>query len=160
MLEIKDSYISRTYKNSITQEVVYVSIILGPSGRVTVHTPQICFGGKDYTLEKDKIAAIPITVQIDNGAKTVEDSFWRVNFVGNSLETNNRITFYYAHSLGDVWSAMDNARWILSKSRYAYKIQVQAYAPNTEDSLTDPVKDFLKGTLPVIHEHLTLSKSK
>ncbi|MDR3232370.1 MAG: EpsI family protein [Planctomycetaceae bacterium] len=157
MLEIKDSYIIRAYKNTVTQTVVYITIILGPSGRVTVHTPEICFGGKDYNKEGTRVS-VPINVQVDNGAKTIEDSFWKIDFVGRSLDVNNRISFYYAHSSGNEWIATESARWTFAKYRYAYKLQAQAYtAAAAGDAPTDTVKGFLTDVLPVIHQHLTLS---
>ncbi|GHT11108.1 hypothetical protein FACS1894170_04240 [Planctomycetales bacterium] len=155
MLGVQDSYITRSYKNTITQNVVHITIILGPSGRVTVHTPEICFGGKDYVKESERVS-VPINIQIDNGAKIIEDSFWKVDFVGKSLDTNNRISFYYAHSDGGPWVATKNARWEFSKHRYAYKLQAQAYsASSSEDKSTDTVKEFLNEVLPEIHAHLT-----
>ncbi|MDR3182712.1 MAG: EpsI family protein [Planctomycetaceae bacterium] len=157
MLEVKDSYITRSYKNTMTQTVVHITIILGPSGRVTVHTPEICFGGKDYAKEGDRVS-VPINVQVDNGAKTIEDSFWRVDFAGKSLDTSNRISFYYGHSSGDAWIATENARWTFAKYRYAYKLQAQAYTGTSGDAPTDTVKEFLTDVLPEIHQHLTLNK--
>jgi hypothetical protein len=154
MLEIQDSYIMRSYKNTITQEAVHITIMLGPSGRVTVHTPEICFGGKDYTKEDARVS-VPINVQVDDGAKTIEDSFWKVDFVGKSLDTNNRISFYYAHSDGGPWIATENPRWEFSKHRSTYKLQAQAYsAAPSEDKSTDTVKEFLTAVLPEIHAHL------
>jgi len=150
MLRIQDSYISRSYKNSVTQAVVYVTFMVGPTGKITVHTPEICFGGKDYEKEAAR-TAIPMEVQLTSGEEIV-DTFWRLNFVGRSIDLNNRISFYWGVSTGDGWTAVENPRAAYQTYRYVYKIQAEAYSGASEEA--DNVKEFLKDCLPTIHEHM------
>jgi len=150
MLRIQDSYIFRSYKNTATREVVHITLMVGPSGKITVHTPEICFGGKDY--EKDSArTAVPINVQLSSGDEVV-DTFWRVIFTGQTLDVNNRVSFYYAVSTGDAWNAVENPRATFQSYRYVYKIQVEAFSGT--DNEEDVVAKFLKDCLPTIHEHL------
>ena len=151
MLRIQDSYIFRSYRNTSTQSVVRLTMMVGHTGKITVHTPEVCFGGKDYEKEAVR-SSVPITVRLPSGDKEVLDTFWMVNFVGRSLDTNNRISFYYAVSLGDVWNAVENPRIAFVKYRYVYKIQVEAYSGAGDDE--DNVKKFLVECLPTIHEHM------
>jgi hypothetical protein len=149
MLRIQDSYINRTYKNTKTNKVVHMTMMVGPAGKITVHNPVVCFGGKDY--EKD---AAQVVVQFDIPPEDPEfvDKFWRVSFTGRSLDTQNRISFYYAISAGDSWNAVENPRSTYSNYRYVYKLQVEAYSSPTDD--VDTVRDFLTDCLPTIHNHL------
>ena len=151
MLRIQDSYIFRSYRNTDTQDVVHMTFMVGPAGRITVHTPDICFGGRDYEKEMER-TRVPIEVQAFSGEGDVKDEFWRTNFVGRSLDVNNRISFYYAISTGGAWRAEANPRWSFRTFRYVYKIQVEAYSGIGEDD--DTVKRFLEDCLPTIHEHL------
>jgi len=151
MLQIRDSYIFRTYRNSVTQEVVYLTLMVGPTGRVSVHTPDICFGGRDYEKESAR-DSVPINVQLLSGEKEIVDTFWRINFVGRSLDVNNRISFYYAISTGGAWNAVENPRRTFQTYRYVYKLQAEAYSGSGEEE--DTVKRFLEDCLPTIHEHL------
>ena len=149
MLRIQDSYVFRTYRNMITQAVVHLTIMVGPAGIVTVHTPEICFGGKDY--EKDAARSrVQISVQLEEGE--IDDSFWRINFTGRSLDMNNRISFYYAVSPGDTWNAVEVPRATYQTYRFVYKLQAEAYS-GTDDG-GDNVKKFLEDCLPTIHEHM------
>lgn len=152
MLNIQDSYISRPYVNTDTRETVHLTLMVGPSGRITVHTPDICFGGRDYEKESAR-TRVPITVQTLSGDGEKKDEFWRVNFSGRSLDVNNRISFYYATSAGNNWQAVANPRWEFRAFRYVYKIQAEAYSGVGEDD--DAVKRFLEECLPTIHKHLT-----
>jgi hypothetical protein len=151
MLRIQNSYIFRTYRHTVTQEIVLLTIMVGPTGKITVHTPEICFGGKDYEKEAVR-TSVPINVQRLSGDKEVADAFWWVNFVGRSLDVNNRISFYYAVSTGDAWVAIENARSTFQTYRYVYKLQAEAYSGSAAEG--DNVQRFLIDCLPTIHEHL------
>ena len=149
-LRIQNSYIYRMYKHKNTQVVVYVTLMVGPSGKITVHTPEICFGGRDYVKDSVRVS-VPITVQLSSGDDE-DNTFWRVNFTGQSLDVNNRISFYYAVSTGGAWNAVEKPRTTYQKYRNVYKIQAQAYAGTGDEG--DSVKQFLEDCLPFIHDHL------
>jgi len=150
MLQIQNSYIFRVYRNSLTQETVFLTLMVGPTGRVTVHTPDICFGGRDFEKEAER-SRVEIEVELHSGDKVV-DTFWRINFVGRSLDVDNRISFYYAVSTGSAWSAIEAPRWTFRTYRYVYRIQAEAFSGSSEDG--DAVRRFLTDCLPTIHEHM------
>ena len=149
MLRIQDSYVFRTYKNS-EGTVVHVTFMVGPTGKITVHTPEVCFGGKDY--EKDA-ARTSVQIHVQREEDEVVDSFWRISFTGRSMDMNNRISFYYAVSPGDTWSAVESPRSTYQMYRYVYKIQVEAYSGISDDG-RDNVRKFLEDCLPTIHAHM------
>ena len=152
MLRIQDSYIFRIYKNVDTQAVVRLTMMVGPTGKITVHTPEVCFGGKDYEKDSARMA-VPINVQLLSGDKEIADTFWRVTFTGRSLDTNNRASFYYAVSTGNEWIADETPRSTFQAYRYVYKMQVEAFVSPGDEG--DMVKKFLIDCLPTIHEHLS-----
>lgn len=150
-LRIQNSYIVRQYKHAVTQEVVHLTLMVGPSGKITAHTPEVCFGGRDFVKEATRVP-VPFDVQLTSG-EDVADVFWRVNFLGQSiLDVGKRISFYYAISVGDTWQAVENPRTSFQAYRYVYKLQAQAQvgAGTGEDA----VKKFLADCLPTIHEYL------
>jgi len=127
-----------------------MTLMVGPTGRVTVHTPEVCFGGRDYERESARVR-IPFGVQLASG-EVIEDAFWRVDFVGRTLDVNNRISFYWAISTGGPWEARENPRWEFRTYRFVYKLQVEAFSGSGEEG--DTVRRFLEDALPTIHEHL------
>lgn len=149
ILRVQNGYISRAYRNTRTRATVYLVIMIGPTGRVVVHTPEICFGGKDYAKEQER-TSVPIAVSSIDGSKEMDDTFWKVDFVNRSLDLNGRISFYYAVSIGDAWVATERPRQTFQAYRYAYKIQVQSFT----DAENDSVKAFLEECLPVIHQSM------
>jgi len=150
MLQIRDAYVFRSYKNTATNAVVYFTLMVGPTGKITVHTPEVCFGGKDY--EKDSVrTSVPMNVFLSSGEE-VADTFWKINFTGRSLDMGNRVSFYYAVSTGGAWNAVENPRVEFQTYRYVYKIQAESFSGLTEEE--DNVRKFLMDCLPTIHDHL------
>ena len=155
MLQIQDSYILRTYTHADTGENVHLTLMVGPAGKITVHTPEICFGGRDFEKEAARVR-VPISVQTqseDGEIREIQDAFWRVDFVGRSLDINNRISFYWGVSSGDAWEAVERPRLHYRTKRFVYKLQAEAYSGAGDDN--DTVKRFLEDCLPTIHEHLS-----
>jgi hypothetical protein len=149
MLRIQDSYVYRVYKNARTQAVVHLTIMVGPTGIITVHTPEICFGGKDYDKDGTRTR---IRINVQREEDEIDDFFWRTNFTGRSLDTNNRISFYYAVSPGDTWNAVEVPRATYQTYRFVYKLQAEALTGT--DGSGDTVKNFLEDCLPTIHEYM------
>jgi len=147
MLKIQDSYVFRSYKNSVTMETVHLTLMVGASGRITVHTPDICFGGRDYDKEGPR-TRVPFTIQSLTGDKEFGNTFWRTSFASRSLD-ERRISFYYGVTTGEVWEAVENPRSSFKRYRYVYKLQAEAYSGSDERG--DAVKRFLEDCLPAIH---------
>ncbi|GHT31303.1 hypothetical protein FACS1894214_2490 [Planctomycetales bacterium] len=148
MLEIENGYIVRKYKNSKNAATVNLMLIVGPTGKVVVHTPEICFGGRDYKKEDTRIK-VEFPIADYSGSGATDDTFWKVRFTNQSI-SGGRIAFYYAVSSGNEWIASEDPRAALQRFRYVYKLQIQAF----EDGDNDNVKAFLTDCLPVIHRHI------
>ena len=148
-LRIENGYVARRYKNQTTRSEVNFVLMLGPTGRVVVHTPEICFGGRNFERENDTTSvSIPIPTPSENGP--TDETFWRVSFVNRSLR-GEKIAFYYAVSSGNEWEAVDNPRSSFSRFRYVYKIQVESVIGFDN---ADPAYAFLVDALPTIHQYM------
>ena len=148
-MQIENGYIARQYENKETREQVNFVMMLGPTGRVVVHTPEICFGGRNYQQEPKESFSLPGTIPDDE--KSGEEKFWNVRFVNRATQ-GERTSFHYAVSSGDYWTAVENPRYEFRRFLYVYKIQVQAIVSRGG---TDPAKDFLTDTLPTIRQYMS-----
>ncbi|MDR1484186.1 MAG: EpsI family protein [Planctomycetaceae bacterium] len=148
-LQIQNGYISRRYKNSKTKSEIYITIMVGKTGIVVVHSPEICFGGRDYKKDERGRAAVSFPILDFTGKATDENMLWKVKFVNNSAR-GGTIAFYYGASAGNGWAAEENPRMKFSNFRYVYKIQVQA----KEDGQEDIAKAFLSDCLPTIRNYI------
>ena len=150
MLEIENGYVTRVYKNTNSQQFVNFTMMVGKTGKISVHTPEICFGGKNYDKENTRtVVTIPIADQRGDENGPIEDSFWKVNFVSKSSQKGT-ISFYYGISVGKAWEAHEDPRSVFRRYRYAYKLQAEAVA----DENSDVLKQFLIDCLPTIHKHM------
>ncbi|MDR1922780.1 MAG: EpsI family protein [Planctomycetaceae bacterium] len=148
-LQIENSYITRRYKNTKSNREVLITIMVGKTGIVVVHTPEICFGGRDYKKDEKGRAAIPFPILDFTGKNSNENTLWKVQFINNSAR-GGVISFYYGISVGDAWVADEDPRSKFQTFRYAYKIQVQA----SNDGQDDIAKTFLTDCLPTIRDYV------
>lgn len=142
-------YMLRTYVNEATGEQVKAAVLTGPSGTMAVHTPELCYSSRNYTLDGQRtVVEIP---RADGAA----DSFWTVIFRGNDVNAQS-LRVYYAWSTGDRWAAAEDPRFSLAGSPAAYKIQVAAMVPpGSEAGEGDVCRRFLEDFLPEVRKRLT-----
>jgi Protein of unknown function (DUF3485) len=115
-------YVNRQYVNSQTGENVNVAITLGPSGPISVHTPEICYSSRDYTLLGDrKRFELP-------GSVDGQQSFWKVLFHPNN-GTADSMAVCYAWTAGNRWEASDHPRFEFAGQTLLYKLQIASIGP-------------------------------
>ena len=110
-------YVNRQYVNGRTGETVNVAVTLGPSGPISVHTPEICFSSQDYTPVDDR-KRIELPDQLDG-----QQSFWKVVFQPNN-GTADSMSVCYAWSAGNGWEASDHPRFEFAGQNVLYKLQI------------------------------------
>ena len=134
--------ITRNYVDPASKAAVGVTIIVGPVGPISVHSPEICFPSHDFRLlENRKKVKIRDTSGVDH-------EFWMVDFQSQDLEAR-LLHVYYAWSTGGPWSAPESPRFTFSGNPYLYKIQLVGYAsPTALQQSENPVPNFLRVFLP------------
>lgn len=141
-------YFIRNYQNQATGDLVSVTLLLGPPGPISVHTPEICFPSRNYkVLGKREQVAI-------HGADGGDDQFWALGYKANNLR-GDMLRVYYAWSPGNRWSATGDPRFKYAGQPYLYKIQLSAPLPAGADlQADDPCKKFLEDFLPVARKYM------
>ncbi|MGL4942903.1 MAG: exosortase-associated EpsI family protein [Thermoguttaceae bacterium] len=151
MLEVEGRYLTRRYRHRQTQEDVGLMILIGPSGKMIVHTPEVCLGGVDYVCDAGRLR-VAIASHSEKTTLSNEDSFWKVSFQRQSSR-GDRVLFYYALSSGGDWVASDNPRMEFRGCQFLYKIQLDTKVPPGESptlTSTDAAARFLDDALPTI----------
>jgi hypothetical protein len=137
-------YFIRNYKNQVTGDLVNITVLLGPPGPISVHTPEVCFGSRDYKImgQREEVAI--------HGADGKDDQFWRLSYKDNNNLRGSMLRVYYAWSAGTRWSASGDPRFKYAGQPYLYKIQLSSPLPVEADlQVDDPCKKFLEEFLPV-----------
>ncbi len=144
MLECSGHF-SRVYVNQESGERISVAVIIGPSGPIAVHTPEVCFSSRAHkTLESRSLTAVGDS----------DDQFWAMTFENNDLNAS-LIRVCFGWTPGNHWVASDNPRVSLAWCPYLYKIQLASHLPaGTDLTSNDPCKNFLEDFIPVMKDYL------
>jgi len=147
MLEC-DGYLFRTYVHQETGESVRVAFLLGPSGPISVHTPEICYSSRDYDVRDEKA---PMTVEDGEGAA---GEFWVLTFQSRDVNAD-LLRVCYAWSAGRDWSIPKEPRFTFAASPHLYKIQMASVLPPGADLETeDTCRKFLHDFMPVARQYM------
>ena len=151
------NYVVRRYTNRSTQERVSLIIMIGPTGRLVVHTPEICFGGRNYRAESSPIPAT-ITYEDPNTHEPHKDVFRKLVFHNQAMEGGSKV-FYYGVSVGGPWMEITgSSRSDLQKYRFLYKLQMEAFVPSNTTGDNDVIARFLSEFLPAFSGKLVQTK--
>jgi hypothetical protein len=134
--------LSRTYENHDGQ-AVDVTLLVGPSGPISVHTPEVCFSSQDFTVIEPRKR---LSVQDSSGTK---GEFWAVTFRANDLQAR-KLRVCYGWTTDGRWSAPPEPRFTFASSPHLYKIQLTAaLLPGQSLKTGDPCQKFLQDFVPV-----------
>ena len=138
----------RVYVNQKTGEVIKAVIVLGPSGPIAVHTPEICYCSRAHTIvEKRRRVRVPTS-------ESSEEEFWALTFQANNLDKDVLRT-YYAWGTGGEWSAPKQPRFTFAGYPYLYKLQLAStLLPDADLGKRDPCLEFLKEFVPAAKPYL------
>jgi hypothetical protein len=132
---------NRTYVNRKSGAKVDVSMIVGPSGPTSVHTPEICYSSQAYQIQ-DPRKPVPL---IDKDGMT--HSFWSLTF-RSSEHAADLLRVYYAWCAGDKWMASESPRFEFAGRRLLYKLQMATHVPpNGRAEESDACQEFLAALL-------------
>jgi len=142
------AHISRVYEHQQTGDLVTLTVIIGPPGPVSVHTPEICYSSRDYTLDGERRK-----VSVSN-SQGVNHTFWDLPLKANSLD-GTPLRVLYGWSSGTFWEAAQYPRFSYGGLPHLYKLQMAVSANSVSTSTGfDPARDFLNSFLPQLQPHL------
>jgi hypothetical protein len=140
------AYINHVYENEQTGDVVTVAVIVGPHGPVAVHTPEICYSSKDYSIAAGREKK---PIQTKDGR---EHSLWQLG-----LEPREPgqlpLTVLYGWSTGTTWEAAEHPRFSYGGTSHLYKVQAAVISPAKKADY-DPAEDFLTSFLSELETKL------
>jgi hypothetical protein len=140
-------YFQREYVNRTTGAAVYVTALLGPTGPISVHTPEVCYAGRDHRQIGERQR---ITVPGKDG----ENSLWKTSFRLRGVDAQEQ-NIYYAWSVGDRWIAPDSPRLSFAAKPYLYKIQLStSVRTGDSESTPDPAAGFAAELFPALKKYM------
>jgi hypothetical protein len=140
-------YVHREYVNSKSGESVLVAIMLGPSGPISVHTPEICYSSRAFTIQEPR--KLVTLTDSDGGRHT----FWSMLFSTNK-PTADRLRVHYAWRGKENWTASKHPRFEFGGEPLLYKVQISSPVPaaaggqaDSAGGKKDPCEGFLEAMI-------------
>jgi len=144
-------FINRQYVHQVSGQAVSVFVVLGPTGPISVHTPDVCYSSVQYRVLGSRQA---VTIQDAGGGRT---EFWAATLESTRMD-KSLLRVHYAWSSDGRWTAPENPRFSCAGLPYLLKIQVAASLPAGSDpAQNDPGEDFLEDFIPVFIQHVFAS---
>jgi hypothetical protein len=136
-------HICRTYVHNESGDTVAFVMLVGPSGPLAVHTPEICMTNREYENIKQ---SEPIAITSDE--RTHE--FFATMFRAKTLE-GPKLNVYYGWSRDGVhWEAPESPRTALGPLPMLYKLQVACAAPAVPSDIPTAGVSFLTSLVPFL----------
>ncbi len=140
------TYWTRSYTHARTKTSVLAILMCGRAGRMSVHTPELCYRGAGYDLtgEPEKLALKSIS-------GTDLGSFWTARFTKQAGSASD-LRLAWAWKAGGTWQAPSNPRWEFAGEPFLYKLYLSTEAPAAASQ--EAIKDFSRQFLPELHRVL------
>ena len=127
-------YVNRRYLHQKTGQSIGLALIVGPPGPTAVHTPEICYSSKAYTIQGS-----PQPKHLDEFGH----SFWGIHFESRHAGAE-QLQVYYAWNNELHWEASGNPRIKFGGNPMLYKIQVSGtYGQGLSKNMADPAWEFV-----------------
>jgi hypothetical protein len=142
-------YWMRTYTHQDTKASVLAILMCGRSGRMAVHTPEVCYRGAGYELHQD---AAPFTLGGEAG------QLWMARFTKKGVAPSE-LRLYWGWNARGQWEAPSSPRWRFRGEPFLYKLYVSRDITSSPGAApdTDAEVDFLRQFVPALERTLFAS---
>lgn len=140
------TYWARVYTHQRTKASVLVILMCGRSGKMAVHTPEICYGGAGFELQN---APRSTDFKTERGDQTSQ--FWTAHFV-KKVGGPKHLRLYWSWNARGDWQAAAAPRWQFRGEPFLYKLYVShdiAHRPGAA-AQSDPAAEFVRSFLPAL----------
>ena len=142
------SYWTRSYVNGKTKDRILVILMCGRSGRMAAHTPEVCYRGAGYEMERD-----PETLALSTSQGAALGTFWTARFA-KAGDTASAQRLWWSWRAQDTWQASAQPRWDFGGASCLYKLYLSHDETGPENASTAAITDFMRQFLPELNKTL------
>jgi hypothetical protein len=143
-------YLSRRYKNRLTGQEISVLLACGRPGPISVHPPEVCFGGAGYKIQGAKDTQI-----IRCGAGMPPAHFFTAQFGKAASAVPDQLRLYWSYTAVGDWQAVTAPRLTFGWQPALFKLYVgQNLSPTENRPDADPCVGFIKEFVPLVEQSL------
>ena len=137
------AHLSRRYVHQETGRIVELVILVGDSGPLVAHTPEVCMRSREFQQIR------PAT-QVQGRKGDRENHFLVASFRARTVE-GEKLDVYYAWSRdGEVWEAPDSPRVSLGPLPLLYKVQAASADSVSVEGEEPAALALLNDLLPIL----------
>jgi hypothetical protein len=127
-----------------------VLLMCGPWGKMSVHTPDLCYRGVGYEMVGE---AVRHKVTVPGGEAPAE--FWTARFRKQSSAGTTTLRICWTWTADGRWQAPEQPRWSLAGSPFLYKLYVVRDVTREPESATSAAElAFLEALLQELRKSL------
>jgi hypothetical protein len=135
--------LTRRYTNPSRGVSVSVMLLGGLPGRISTHTPEVCYTGAGYTLDP------PSRYDSHYGGDGQRQAEFRTAIAKRSGTNPSALRIFWGWNASKGWSAPEVARWEFASEPWLCKLYVvRETAGAVVDPGGDPCNDFMSVFLP------------
>ena len=135
---------TRTYVNERNKVSVLAILMCGRSGKMAVHSPEVCYHGAGYQLTGQ-----PVVSPIKNELGDELGRFWTGDF-GKKSGLTTGLRLYWGWNVHGAWEAPENPRLHFRGEPFLYKLYLSRDLnphQRSADPRDDPAYGFLRPTV-------------
>ena len=138
--------ITRRYVQKGTGKTVTILVSCGRSGPASLHTPEMCYGGSGFEVEKPRVFRVP------------QGDFWTARLTKTKSDQRTQLRIFWAWTPNGQWQAPENPRITFAGQPLLCKLYVQREMNSGDDPLeSDPCLEFMQSLLPTLQSTMFAS---
>jgi hypothetical protein len=147
--------LARRYIHPATKKELYVMILCGRPGPISVHTPQVCYTGAGYKMDTREEQ-----VQIDCGEDVPQATFFTAIFSKTSGRATSRLQIFWAwnpsgtDSATGAWQVANEPRVAFGHFPALYKMYIVRELGDLDKTDDGLGVEFLQSLLPELQQAL------
>jgi hypothetical protein len=137
--------IARRYVHAKTGKAVTILLACGRPGPVCIHTPEVCYAGSGFEVEKPKRFVLPSTTA------QAPPEFWTARFVRERTGGRTHLRIFWSWHGSEEWKIADNPRLSFAGEKVLHKLYVIREMVQPDEPLEgDACVEFMQDLLPTL----------
>lgn len=141
--------IARRYIHASTGKSVTLFLGCGRSGPVCTHTPDVCYAGSGFEVEKPKRFHLP------QAGKAAAPEFWTARFVRERASGKTHLRIFWSWFGSEQWKVADNPRLAFAGEKALHKLYLIREMTTPDEAIdTDACVEFMQDLLPAFRQSM------
>ena len=141
-------YWTRSYVHARKKTTLFVILMCGRAGRMAVHTPEVCYRGAGYEMDR-----VPEALAVTTPSGESLGTFWTAKFSKEAGAASD-LRLYWSWNAKGAWQASANPRWDFGAEPFLYKLYLSHDAPGSASAATTVAMSFMHQFLPELQKAL------